>query len=196
VGIEVQCSCGTQVRALDEMAGRSVRCPACQGLVRLPGKSAEQAGYGVEEVRKCPSCKHVWPADAVVCLDCGYNFETGRKMRTRYKVSDHAITVGITWLGFYSRYTIFRGKRGQPCLKVIHKILFFSAGSATYDLSQYRAAVTNYISGTRDDPEFYEVELEGPGKKTVKIYSGANEEKFKELLDVLSQVGRLEIKRK
>src|SRR5207245_1675133 len=110
--IQVKCSCGKRLQVSDDEAGRKVRCPSCKDLVRVPGEAEEPAGFGVEQVRKCPNCKREWPLDAVVCIECGYNFETGRKMRTKYNIPDRVITLGAVWLGSYTRYRVFRSERG------------------------------------------------------------------------------------
>ena len=195
MAIRVKCSCGKQVQAANEQAGRKVRCPSCQALVRLPGEREEPAGYGVEQVRKCPGCKREWPPDAVVCIDCGYNFETGRKMRTQYNIPDRVLDFGVVWLGCYTRYRVFRGERGA-CLSVSRKVLFIPMGSATYSLTDYGAVLTDFDAGDNESPDIYCLELEGVRKKNVAILTTTSEEKFKELTDLVAQAGRLEIKRK
>jgi hypothetical protein len=196
MAIRARCSCGKQVQALDELAGRRVRCPACQGLVRLPGEPQGQAGYGIEKARKCPGCKREWPVDTVLCIDCGHNFETGRKLRTKYNVPDRVLDVGASWLGPYARYRVFRNERGRACLNVSRTFLFLPLGSATYDLSDYRAVLTDFAAGDDDSPDTFYLELEGRGERAVRIFRSSDEEKFKELTDLLAQAGRIEIKRK
>jgi hypothetical protein len=103
MAIQVRCSCGKQVQAAGEQAGRNVRCPSCQRLLIVPGEPEEPRGYGVAQVRQCPGCNREWPLATVVCIDCGYNFETGRKMRTKYNSRGRVIDVGPSWLGKQSR---------------------------------------------------------------------------------------------
>jgi hypothetical protein len=194
--IRIRCSCGKIVQAADDQAGRKVRCPGCQDLVRLPGERKEQAGYGVEQVRKCPGCKREWPLETVVCTDCGHNFETGRKLKTRYDVPDRIIDDGIGWLGTFTRYRVFRGRRGEPCLNVSRKFLFLPLGSTTYDLSDYRAILTDFAAGDDDNPDVFYLQLAGSGRKTVTIFRSFNEQAFKAVLDLVAQAGRLEIQRK
>jgi hypothetical protein len=196
MAIQVQCSCGRQVRAADEQAGRKVRCPSCRALVRLPGEPAESAGHGVERVRQCPGCRRQWPLDAVVCIDCGHHFETGRRLRTTCHTPDRVIDDGVVWLGSYTRYRLFRGRRGQPCLQVSRKFLFLPLGSATYNLSDYQAIRTDFSGGGAECSDVFYLELEGPAGRAVTIFRSSDEEKFKELLDLVAQAGRLEIKRR
>src|SRR5262245_27481877 len=104
MAIPIQCSCGRRLQAPDDRAGSEVRCPACRGLVRVPGEGEAPGGYAVEQVRKCPGCRREWPLSTVVCVDCGYHFEAGRKMRTKYQVADRVLEVGSVWTGTYTRY--------------------------------------------------------------------------------------------
>ncbi len=196
MAIRVRCSCGTQVQAADEQAGRKVRCPSCQELLRLPGEREEADGYGVEQGHRCPSCKREWPQGTVICTDCGYNFETGRKMKTKFNIPDRIIDVGVVWLGTYTRYRVFRGKRRQPCLQVNRKFLFVPLGSNTYHLGDYCAILTDFTPGADNQPDVFYLELEGPRKGNVTIFNSSDEEKYKELIDLLAEAGRLEIKRK
>ncbi len=199
MAIQVRCSCGKELRAEDDEAGNSIRCPSCGGKVKVPDEPEASSGYELVKIRKCPSCSHEWPRDAVVCVDCGYNFETGRKMRTKVKTHDREVVCGHLWLGAYARYRVFRGKRGQPCLNVTRKFLFIPTQDATYDLSNYDAVVTDFKAAGRffgPNNDCYFVQIEGPRKKPVTIFESPGEHKFKELVDLLSQAGRLSVKRK
>jgi hypothetical protein len=194
--IQVQCSCGKQLVAEDDHFGRQVRCPSCQGLVQVPDEPAEQGGYGVEQFRKCPGCKREWPLDTVVCVDCGYNFETRRKMKTRYDIVERNLDVGVAALGSFTRYRVFRNSRGRPCLTVTRKFLFVPLGSTTYDLGDFRAVLTDFTEGSDEAPDVFYLELESRRGQNVRIFRSSDEEKMKELIDLVAHAGRLEIKRK
>jgi hypothetical protein len=194
MAIEVQCPCGKRLQADDEQAGRKVRCPACNTVVDVPAP-AEPAGYAVERVRKCPGCKREWPTDTVVCVECGYNFETGRKMRTKYHIPDRVVEVrGL--LGTRTRYRVSRGVRGKPWLSVSQTLFSIPLGTRNYDLSAYRAILTDCAVGDEESSDVFYLELEGPGERSVNIFRSSNEEAMRELLDLVVQAGRLEIKRK
>src|SRR5262245_3390018 len=137
MAIEVTCECGKRLRAADDQAGCKVRCPSCQAVVRVPGE--EEGGYGVEAVRKCPGCRREWPADAAVCIDCGYDFRTGRKMRTKFKTRDRVVEMGVSWLGTTTRYRVWRDERGKPALSIAKSFLFIPLGTKTYHLKQFNA---------------------------------------------------------
>jgi hypothetical protein len=196
MAIQVQCSCGKRLKAADDLAGRTMRCPSCQGMVDVPGDAAEAAGYGVEQVRKCPGCKREWPIATVVCVDCGHNFETGRKMRTSYRVADRVLDHGMVWLGTYTRYRVFRSERGKPFLTVSRKLLFLPLGSSTYDLSAYRSILTDFVAGHDESPDVFYLQLDGPGKRPVTIFRSSDEVGMKDLIDMVAQAGHLEVKRK
>jgi hypothetical protein len=194
--IQVQCSCGKRVQTRDEETGRKVRCSSCQGLVDVPGVAEDLAAYRVEQVRRCPGCKRDWPLDTVVCIECGHNFETGRKLRTKYNIRDRILDVGIVWLGIYTRYRVFRDQRGKPFLGVSQKFLFIPLAESIYDLTTYRTIYTDFVAGHDDNPDVSFLELEGPGKRAVTIFQSSNDEQMKDLIDMIVGVGQLEIKRR
>ncbi|MEM7455625.1 MAG: hypothetical protein AAF456_14830 [Planctomycetota bacterium] len=110
MAIKVRCeSCGIGFKAKNALAGRRVPCPKCkqpidiprpeaaQGAVAAAGAAAQPAGggynplldlldeAGVESTPRgptCESCGMEMPMNAVVCVHCGYNRETGRRMET------------------------------------------------------------------------------------------------------------------
>jgi len=41
--IKVQCACGKSFAAKDELAGKTVKCPACQQPLKIPGASPASA---------------------------------------------------------------------------------------------------------------------------------------------------------
>src|SRR5207253_9574216 len=43
MAIKVQCACGKAFAAKDELAGRTVKCPACQQPLKIPGGPATAA---------------------------------------------------------------------------------------------------------------------------------------------------------
>jgi len=194
--IKVKCECGKRINVLDDHAGRQVRCPSCMSMVAVPGEADDEAGYATEQVRKCPGCKREWPVDTALCIDCGYNFETGRKMRTKYNIPDRVVDLGVTWLGCYTRYSVFRSSQGKPCLSISQKLFFLPLGTTTHDLSGYDAILTDFTPGDDEGGDTLHLELQGRGKRDVTIFSSSNEQVMKELIDLVSQAGRLEIKRK
>ena len=117
--IVVQCgTCKKQFQAGDHLAGKQVKCPGCQTVLLIPGGQSAPAAdphpmdallsdeiplrhkgaAGPAEI-KCPGCGTPVREDAVLCVDCGYNFRTGRKIvpdtpsqrRARYEARDDAM---------------------------------------------------------------------------------------------------------
>ena len=102
--IAVKCAeCDKQFAAKSEWAGKKVKCPACGIPVRIPGGAVaasppppppaeptlgglfDEVGFNTEDGsahRKCPECRAPMADDAIICIQCGYNENTGKKMET------------------------------------------------------------------------------------------------------------------
>jgi hypothetical protein len=80
----IECpNCFHRVRVDAERSSAALKCLRCGHL--LDTSEEEQApAYGLG-VRVCPKCNKDSAADAVVCLDCGYNFETRKQHRTKFQ---------------------------------------------------------------------------------------------------------------
>ena len=136
--IQLKCTCGKVASVRDEMAGKAVKCPACQSVIRVPAGGAakpanaatkpassatkpaiaatkklpaaakpasavaddfgvgamddlfNEAGFEVRKGKSCPSCFEAIAADAVFCTKCGFNLETGSKLRAHIAESEDA----------------------------------------------------------------------------------------------------------
>jgi hypothetical protein len=200
MAIPVECDCGKRFKVADDQAGRKARCPVCQEVVHVPGKAAREDGYGIEAARKCPSCKREWPEDAVVCIECGYNFETGKRMKTTYDQLERHFTFGVSWLGTYNRVTILRDRKGKSSLIRSTRFLFIPLGSRVIELKGYNAVVVDVTLGHSDgensSPDVYYLDLEGPKKRPVRILKTTDEEGMHAVVDALKEAARLEIKRR
>jgi transcription elongation factor Elf1 len=88
--------CSQNLEAPEDMAGDTLACPACGQDITVP-----VADVAVEEAPKplrvipavapvadapgagaCPQCKAPLAAGAVICINCGFNLKTGRKIDT------------------------------------------------------------------------------------------------------------------
>lgn len=102
--IKVACKCGQKFAAKDELAGKVVKCPKCEKPLKVPaatkktapvaaptpgsgsladlldeaGLTAKQDDY---QGRHCPSCNSPLAENALLCVSCGLNLETGRFIR-------------------------------------------------------------------------------------------------------------------
>ena len=99
--IKVKCgNCSAQFKAKEELAGRRVKCPKCQNpvTIKAPTAAARQAPKRAgnplldildeEDVRSrasgpiCDNCGSEVKRGAVICIDCGFNLETGDRLET------------------------------------------------------------------------------------------------------------------
>ncbi len=91
--IPVSCQCGYQVDAPDQYAGQQVPCPSCQNPLQVPllqqapvdtmlGEMLSDAGINAVTPGgyRCANCSASIPGGAIICLECGYNAESGQMM--------------------------------------------------------------------------------------------------------------------
>jgi len=91
--IPVSCQCGYQVDAPDQYAGKQVSCPACQNPLQVPLPQQAPIDTMLDEMLsdagitavtpgsyRCPNCTANIPGGAIICLECGYNVESGQMM--------------------------------------------------------------------------------------------------------------------
>jgi predicted RNA-binding Zn-ribbon protein involved in translation (DUF1610 family) len=199
--ITITCTaCGRKQQVREALGGKRVKCPGCGAAVEVPEAEAwtssepEGGASGLEQIRQCPSCKKEWPAATLVCTNCGYNFQTGRKLKTIYKVSQRTADFGIRFLGTFARYTIGRSRTGDLIFARKDWFVFIPFGTRTHNLRGYDTAVASYTRLSRKS-EFSTIVVEGKGKEPLELYSGNWEQELKWLLDALQQIGGLTIKR-
>ncbi|MFT5523006.1 MAG: hypothetical protein ACI9G1_001270 [Pirellulaceae bacterium] len=106
--IPVGCQCGQRFAAPDNLAGKAVRCPKCGNPLQIPNPQAEQpqqqGGVGdlLDEVGveqhapvyqgpACPSCTEPVKEEQVICVNCGYNLKTKKKLKTRIEHEEKKI---------------------------------------------------------------------------------------------------------
>ena len=102
--VKVQCpGCKTNLEIDEdyykELAGTSISCPSCSAAVQVPAASPQAApkagkhvfslpkkhepqAAGHKATQKCSGCGAEAGADAVICIQCGMNFKTGKKVTT------------------------------------------------------------------------------------------------------------------
>ena len=91
--IPVSCQCGYQVDAPDQYAGKQVSCPSCQNPLQVPLPQQAPVDTMLDEILsdagisavtpggyRCPNCVASIPGGAIICLECGYNVESGQIM--------------------------------------------------------------------------------------------------------------------
>ena len=103
MAIKVKCDgCGAKFSAKDELAGRKVKCPKCKKPLKIPSapkpapqKAAVASGHNplldlldeqdIKSVARgpvCLNCAAELTAGAIICMECGYNHETGERLET------------------------------------------------------------------------------------------------------------------
>lgn len=92
-GIHVNCgNCGHSFEVGDDLAGLIAACPGCGTQLSVPlpaGRLQRKPALRVkhEQVvsggRRCPSCGATMAADAILCVQCGFNVETGESVGAR-----------------------------------------------------------------------------------------------------------------
>jgi hypothetical protein len=92
--IPVSCQCGASFQAPDQLAGKVTSCPKCQGQLPIP---ASQASSGLTNLldelglkattgaEKCPHCYAELQPNAVICIACGINLQTGASVVQKKK---------------------------------------------------------------------------------------------------------------
>jgi len=86
-GIEVNCgSCGAVFEVAEDRAGMLATCPECGRKISVPYPEDDLVERPRLQVKKdttitgskrCPACGGTMAADAVICLQCGYDTRTG-----------------------------------------------------------------------------------------------------------------------
>lgn len=113
--IKAHCgNCGATFQAKDNLAGKKVKCPKCAaqiviGSSKVAGAAASEKKTPVGAARArnplldlldeadvksatrgpvCPSCSAEMKRGAILCVNCGYNTETGEKIRRVVQVDE------------------------------------------------------------------------------------------------------------
>jgi DNA-directed RNA polymerase subunit RPC12/RpoP len=107
MAIAVACNCGKKFNVRDELGGKTVKCPNCEKPLKIPAPGAVAKTGAASEPKNvpaaksphhdvfdeigltqraegvdCPSCGTILPHDAVLCVNCGYNFKIKRHLQT------------------------------------------------------------------------------------------------------------------
>ena len=103
MAIKVKCrSCSASFKAKDELAGRRVKCPKCKEPIKIaPVQKAPVAAAAAsaehnplldlldeQDIRSvargpvCLSCDAELQPGAIICIECGYNHDTGEQLET------------------------------------------------------------------------------------------------------------------
>ncbi len=103
----VKCgSCQKKLKAHEKLAGKKVKCPGCGAVLKIPqpGSTATAASSAASSAASqrediplqepkestCPSCRKPLSPSAVLCVDCGYDLRSGRKLQTEIDSEESA----------------------------------------------------------------------------------------------------------
>ncbi|QDV68868.1 hypothetical protein Poly24_25810 [Rosistilla carotiformis] len=119
MAISVKCKCGKTLNLKDEFAGKSIRCPGCKEVLKVPGGGAASAqppraatpppaaanptafpaaattpapaggvgslfdDEGIAQLTGpvCMACAKEMRPGTVVCMNCGFNTQTGQRVQ-------------------------------------------------------------------------------------------------------------------
>lgn len=80
-------SCRLELCSPKFMTGTIVSCPSCQQEISLKSQMINTTQYGS---RHCVGCSRPIDSDAVFCVNCGINQNTGKKLSTQLKLREVA----------------------------------------------------------------------------------------------------------
>ena len=112
MSITVRCDCGKKWKLPDESAGKTITCPACQArlAIPVPDPAAPKRAAGSGTASACPDCGGPLPAEAVLCIQCGFDRRTGRSAAqvtpatSKPKPSGRYPLTGLTLVYWGSRF--------------------------------------------------------------------------------------------
>lgn len=98
--IQAECRCGNRFVAPTKLAGKKVKCPQCGQPVSVPAEPAggdsqvaenKDLGDLLDEVgisatktgSRCPDCGSDLADEAIICVSCGLNVSSGKRLRTK-----------------------------------------------------------------------------------------------------------------
>jgi len=81
--VTVRCpNCATELRVAAGFTESKAKCGACGAVVTMPSAA--------EPARQCPSCGGYLAQGMVVCLNCGLNLDTGKRVATTTERAEDA----------------------------------------------------------------------------------------------------------
>ena len=121
MAIKATCgSCSSTFNARDELAGKRVKCPKCGERMTIPAATATpvaagrvvsksaavdpmeallreaKVGESIHSGPICPDCATPVVPGAIICVDCGFNMETGKRLRTAKETAEGEVDTGLT----------------------------------------------------------------------------------------------------
>ncbi|QEG42225.1 hypothetical protein UC8_42590 [Roseimaritima ulvae] len=108
--IAATCACGKKLQVKDELAGKRVRCPNCKQPLTIPANQPapqpqapasplgggmddlfEEEGFTQRQGATCPNCTREMKPGAILCIECGFNTQTGEMLAGHQTEAERAI---------------------------------------------------------------------------------------------------------
>lgn len=111
--VHIKCGrCKKVLKGPDNLAGKRVKCPHCGATLQIPAAKTDsdhpapqpaapgglaslldEEGFGAApkspapQINACPSCGGEMPPGGVLCVNCGFHKELGRRLETKHGAS-------------------------------------------------------------------------------------------------------------
>lgn len=115
MAIKVKCGkCDSGFKAKDSLAGRRVKCPSCKEPLKIPAAKPQRVAKPVpvaptaanplldlldeQNIRSasrgpsCENCAGELEPGAIICMECGFNHETGSRLQTEAHEDDAGVS--------------------------------------------------------------------------------------------------------
>lgn len=211
--------CEHPIEVQEPFRAANVVCPHCHCAVPVQALGS----YTVDQGKPCPICRTECESAAVLCIQCGYDFRTGRQFQKEVRVRPCSSSwlSGLLPLGIYTAGQLDREPDGTVTLIVTEYYFFMQLARHEIDLKDYPAAHARHFRGfgargtvlmlmllflgvlpglawlimaiVRDT---YVIELPLRKDMALTLYEGWFESKWRDILDALEECGQMEIVRK
>ncbi len=79
--------CQKQLEAENDMVGMELECPACDKMLKIPPEKTQESTQMEKLIypgtKFCPNCKKDIASDAIICVNCGFDLKSGKKLVTK-----------------------------------------------------------------------------------------------------------------
>jgi hypothetical protein len=146
---------------------------------------------------RCPECQSDWPTGTEVCIECGYNFRTGKKLKTKVKLAERELARGGTvFLGDWSLHAR-RNEDGELIVVRVSRWWSIPLFRTVWNLTGYNRLVTDYhVTGEDANADLFYLDAEGPKRRTIRLYAGGDQEAMHAIIDGLKELGTFEVTRR
>ena len=128
MSIMIQClGCKEKYTLGNEHGGKSLSCKCGQKL-SIPGPAEDGS-----DIKECPSCKNVGAPERVLCVECGYNFQTGRKVSAPSAVEEEPVDDGTSPME--KIMAIVKFVVVPAVILVVVAVIYFSMTGKNYGIS-------------------------------------------------------------